>query len=1560
MYTDNFLPFHMTERDACGIGFVAHRYGERGHHVLQLALTALANHVHRGAVADDGKSGDGSGVLTHIPVELFHQEIPSLDSGTFPPEDWAVGVFFLSRELAGQKHAHRILHEVWNEMGGQIIAWRDVPVRSEVLGERARASQPEIVHVFFKRPPHIPAGGPFERALYLARRRMEKKARDANLRFYVASLSSHTMVYKGLTRADMLADFYPDLQNPQFTTAIAVFHQRYSTNTTPAWERAQPFRFLCHNGEINTLQGNIRWMHAREPLLASPRWGQVLQELLPVIDNEGSDSAMLDNVLELLVRSGRDIRHAMLMLIPEAWEHLDDYPPERRAFYHYHALLMEPWDGPAAVTFTDGRIVGTILDRNGLRPSRYVILRNGLVISASEAGAMPVEEEHIVVKGRLGPGQILAVDTHTGDILTDDQVTHLFATRQPYRQWLEEHLIRLADVRTGVRYTASAQQPDSDVPRRRLQIAFGWTAEDLAYVVRPMARDGKEAIGAMGDDTPLAALSALPRSLYHHFKQRFAEVTNPPIDPLREEHVMSLTMWLGARHNILEESPDAARLLEIHTPILTEEDMGRILALADGRALPRENTVYRQGILQAPRFIRVKRLSTLWEVNQGPHGMREALNALVLAAEKSVREGYTILILSDRGVDRHKAPLPALLATSAVHHHLIRRGLRMKVSLIVESGEIRETHHVATLIGYGASAVHPYLALAEARAYGSEEAMRHPNMSPARAEANLIQALEKGLLKIMSKMGIATLDAYAGAQIFQIIGLDHTLVEQYFPDTPNTVGGLTLDHLANRVIQWHNVAFRATVRRNLPHWGLYKPRRQGETHRFDHTTVQILHQAVRTPHVLGKGFFEGYEKYRVFVRHLQEKGPLTIRDLLHVRSDRSPISLDEVEPVESIVQRFSTAAMSHGSLSREAHETLAIAMNRLAGLIKNSDKTFPYRAASNSGEGGEAPERYGTLRNSAIKQVASGRFGVTPAYLISARELQIKMAQGSKPGEGGHLPGHKVTAEIARLRHAVEGTPLISPPPHHDIYSIEDLAQLIYDLRQIHPRADISVKLVSQAGVGTIAAGVAKGHADVILISGADGGTGASPWSSIKHAGIPWELGLVETQRVLAENGLRTRVRLRVDGGLATGRDVILGALLGADEFSFGTAALIAEGCIMARVCNRNTCPVGVATQRPELRAKFSGRPEHVMAYFLFVAQEVREHLAAMGYRRLDDIVGRSDLLEQGIRGAEAGFLDLTPLLQPVPQEHRRFTSPSPPNTEPHGLNERLLQDAQGALETSAPIVLHYRIRNVDRTIGARLAGVIAQRKGNNGLPSGTITAVFHGSAGQSFGAFNMHGMHLHLIGEANDYVGKSMHGGEIVLRPSYAAQYDSHTHVILGNTALYGATGGYLFAAGRAGERFAVRNSGAIAVVEGVGDHGCEYMTGGVVVVLGETGRNFAAGMTGGQAFVYDPRRIFPRRLNRGTVTLQRVSPELWEDLYHLIRTHHEKTGSSRAGTILRHWSSAIKEFWHVVPKGKKSLNGRSSAPSSERSSRRFRDVQGRTRRTQGEDSQDGFGYHS
>ncbi len=1467
-----------AERDACGIGFIADIYGRRSHELLRQALTAVANMVHRGAVADDGQTGDGAGILVQVPYALLAEELASLGQPVPGPGALGVGMIFLPREEAQAARGRAVIEESLREQGLTLLTWRPVPVDPAAIGPRARVSQPQIEQALIARPDGLDETG-FERRLFLARKAAERRAREEGLAgFYIPSMSSRTVLYKGLLRATQLDAFYRDLSDPRFETALAVFHQRYSTNTFPSWERAQPFRLMCHNGEINTLQGNINWMRAREPHLDSTVWGEQMAALRPVIDVSGSDSAMLDNVLELLVISGRDIRHALMMLVPEAWQNVPDLDPDLRAFYRYHACLIEPWDGPAGVIYTDGRVVGACLDRNGLRPVRYLVTHDGLVLCASEAGTLDIEESRIARKGKLGPGQMIYVDTETCQFLENDQVKRAFARRRPYRQWLGVHLRTLRDLKAGASFSTNGKGPRGSLTC--LQAAFGYTNEEITVVLRPMAQEGKDPVGSMGDDTPLAVLSKQGRPLFNYFKQRFAEVTNPPIDPLREQRVMSLHVLLGRRGSLLEESPEHARLIELPSPILQDADVAALRQTGRTADLP-----------------------ALWPVAEGAAGLERAVESLCRAAEEAVDAGASILILSDRDVSEDMAPIPSLLAVGAVHHHLIRQGKRMLASLVLETGEPRDVHHVATLIGYGASAVNPYLALATVRAIAEEKRLRNKSIGPDEAASNLVKALEKGLLKVMSKMGISTVDSYCGAQIFEAIGLQRELVDRCFTGTPLHEGTTGFERIAREVLSWHGRAFNGS-RPRLHSPGYYKYRKGGEHHAFNPPAVYALHKAVRQEGVLNGNFREGYAIYKTYAELVNNPPvPVDPRHLMRLRSDREPIPVEEVEPAESILRRFSTAAISHGAIGLEAHETLAIAMNRLGG-------------ASNSGEGGEDPDRYGTERNSKIKQVASGRFGVTPAYLMSAEELQIKMAQGSKPGEGGQIPGHKVTAEIARIRHTVPGVALISPPPHHDIYSIEDLAQLIYDLKQINPEARVSVKLVAQTGVGTIAAGVAKGYADTILISGHSGGTGASPLSSIKNAGIPWELGLAETQQTLIRNGLRGRVRLRVDGGLRTGWDVVIGALLGADEFSFGTSALIAEGCLMARVCHLNTCPAGIASQDPSVRARYIGTPEHVMAFFLFIAEEVRELLAQLGYRSLDEIIGRMDLLEP----VEDSEIDLWPMLDMTGldgDEPWRNTQDRNPLPEAHELNERIVQDAMPALEQGQPVRLSYSITNAQRTVGARLAGAIARKYGDAGLPDGTIEITFRGSAGQSFGAFCIAGMRLLLTGEANDYVGKGMSGGEIAIRPPEEATYPWHEAAIVGNTVLYGATGGALFAAGRAGERFAVRNSGAEAVVEGVGEHGCEYMTGGTVVILGETGWNFGAGMTGGAAYVLDPTGQFQGRYNPDLIYAERLQPGPEADhVRRLIERHVELTGSPRAREILEQWEAFIPQFWAVHPK--------------------------------------------
>ncbi len=1190
------------------MGFIAHLSAGPSHALLRDALTTLTQLAHRGARAADGKTGDGAGVLTQIPYKLFAREIVRHGRPPPAPADLAVGVCFLPcDDLAARAHAKKMMVSLIRQHGLEWLAWRAVPIDLDALGEHARHTRPHIEQALMARGPNVGAGDAFERALYRLRKEIERRAREERIQpLYVPSLSARSIVYKGLFVSPQLAPFYADLRDPDYETALALFHQRYSTNTFPTWERAQPFRFLGHNGEINTLQGNVAWMRAREPHFASPQWGDDVKWLSPVIDTDGSDSAMLDNALELLVLSGRDVPHALMMLLPEAWEQIADMPAARKAFYHYHSTLMEPWDGPAALAFSDGRIAGMTLDRNGLRPARYLVTEDGLVVAASEIGGLEIDPARVIEKGKLGAGQMVIADLARGKVWRNDELKDEYATRRPYQQWIDKQVRTLtknpkSQIRTPDPATCGAQSGAGEArfggipPLATLQAAFGYTDEELVVVLRPMAEDSAEPVGSMGDDTPHAVFSDFDRPLYHYFKQRFAEVTNPPIDPLREQLVMSSHMLLGQRGNLLEENSSGVRLLELSSPILSDARLMELHAL---------DAEFPQATLDAT-----------FAAREGPDALERAIIDLCARAARAVDDGQLILILSDRAVGETRAPIPMLLAVSAVHHHLLREGKRWQTSLVAETGEARDVHQFACLIGYGANAVNPYLVLASVRAMVAAGSIRDKTLTAERAEQNFIRAAEKGLLKIMSKMGISTLDAYHGAQIFEIIGLADRAVERYFSGTPSPVGGIELRDLARVVLAHHAHAFAredSTVR--LKHYGFFKFKKAGEYHAFNPSVVEALHEAVRTPDALNGHFHVAYEKYREFAALVHARPTTDLADHLDIVFDTRPIPLDEVEPVSSIVKRFSTAAMSHGALSLEAHEAIAMASNRIGAL-------------SNSGEGGEHPSRYGTERNSPIKQVASARFGVTPAYLMSAEELQIKIAQGSKPGEGGQLPAHKVSAEIAAIRHAQPGIALISPPPHHDIYSIEDLAQLIYDLKRINPRATVSVKLVAQAGVGTIAAGVAKAHADIIHISGHSGGTGASPLSSIKHAGVAWELGLAETQQVLVTNDLRARVRLRVDGGLKTGRQVMVAALLGADEFSFGAAAVVAVGCIMARACHLNTCPVGIATQRHELRQKFPNAPEWLMAYFVFIASEVRAHLAALGCRSLDEIIGRVERL---------------------------------------------------------------------------------------------------------------------------------------------------------------------------------------------------------------------------------------------------------------------------------------------------------------------------------------------
>jgi glutamate synthase (NADPH/NADH) large chain/glutamate synthase (ferredoxin) len=1420
------------ERDACGVGFVARADGVRSSDVLSMALTAVARLAHRGAASND-RSGDGAGVLTQIPHRLL---------GVGPAERVALGMFFLP---SGPAHdvALDMIEGVLVSLGMSVLGWRVVPVDGSVLGPLAAASQPAIRQLFIG-PPRGPLNSQsWERRLYLARRLIERKAAQAGLQLFVCSLSCRTVVYKALLVGTELPGFYPDLRSPLFETGIAVFHQRYSTNTLPSWPLAQPFRLLAHNGEINTLWGNRNAMRAREPALAAPVWERDVELLKPVIWEDGSDSTSLDNVFELLVRSGRDPVHALMMLLPEAWERIPDMPHALRSFYEYHAGLMEPWDGPAALAFSDGVIAGSALDRNGLRPCRYKVTRDNVVVAGSEVGIVDLDPGAVVESGRLGPGELLVVDTLRNVVLRSTDAKMEVAQRLPYRRWTARMVKQLpADV-----LALGPALPADELTAR--QHAFGYGHEDLRYVINPMATAGNDAIWSMGDDTPIAPLSRLPQTVYAYVRQRFAQVTNPAIDPLREELVMSLVMYLGRRGSLLAQRPGGRTLLRVERPILLAEEMAA-LRRAGGPDLVTLNAV--------------------WEAAAGPEELARALDTLARDAVTAVRRGATILVISDRNADKARAPIPMLLAIGAVHQSLVQARQRIRVGLVAEAGDAWDVHHFAALFGYGAEAVHPWLAFQGLR---DEE-------SSAEKYRN---AAEKGLLKILSKMGISTLQSYAGAQIFEAIGLGAEVVNRCFTGTASVIGGIGFKEIAEDVLQRHQGAGV------LPDHGRVRYRRDGEDHGWSPQLVRSLQD----------------DEYTAFADRAAARAPAGPRDLLDF-APQTPVPLDEVEPAEEIRRRFISSAMSLGALSPEAHATLAIAMNRM-------------HARSNSGEGGEDPATYitpvhgeGDRSDNRIKQVASGRFGVTTAYLVRADELEIKIAQGSKPGEGGQLPGHKVTDLIARLRHAVVGIPLISPPPHHDIYSIEDLAQLIHDLKQVNPKARVGVKLVAEAGVGTVAAGVAKAYADYVLISGHNGGTGASPLSSIKHAGSPWELGLAETQAILMRNKLRERIEVRTDGGLRTGRDIVIAALLGAEAYGFGTATVVALGCAMARQCHLNSCPTGIATQRPELRAKFKGTPEQVIAYFTFLAEQVRPILAGLGARRMDDIIGRVELLQQVERAEtpRAQLLDLSAVLA-APADRtavRRRTAAR--NIRPGivSLDEEILAHRP---ETARRV---FAIGNHHLTVGARIAGDLARAHGGAG-PGEPLRLRFHGSAGQSFGAFTLPRMHLQLEGEANDHVGKGLCGGEIVIRPFRGAAYASGPHVLLGNTALYGATSGRLFAAGAAGDRFAVRNSGAIAVIEGAGDHCCEYMTGGVVVVLGPVGRNFAAGMSNGIAYVLDERGALESRCNREMVAVSGLNTMDERALRKLIQQHFHKTGSSRARLILAHWDTYRAAFRKVAP---------------------------------------------
>jgi glutamate synthase (NADPH/NADH) large chain len=1474
------------EHDACGMGFVASIRGQKSHDILMKGLQVLLNLTHRGACGCDPETGDGAGVLIQIPHTFFVRECVKLGFALPALGEYAVGMVFLPVEKHQRLQAEGILERVVREEGLAVLGWRDIPVDASAIGRVARASQPYIEQIFVGRPTGL-TEDQFERKLYVVRKRAETEVAACDMpdsdAFYVCSLSCRTIVYKGLLLAPQISHFYGELSDPDVTTALCLVHQRFSTNTFPSWQLAHPYRYIAHNGEINTLRGNVNWMWARQSILASPLFGEDLKKLFPIIAPGGSDSANFDNVVELLFQAGRSLPHSMAMLIPEAWAGNDHMNPDKKAFYEYHASLMEPWDGPAAVAFTDGRVIGATLDRNGLRPGRYIITHDDMVVLASETGVLDIPAKEVKSKGRLQPGKMFLVDTVEGRIVSDKELKQRLAARQPYAKWLEENQITLDQLPDPSRVHGG-----NHGTLLRRQRAFGYTDEDLRMLLEPMASTGDEPVGSMGTDTPLACLSDRPQHLFNYFKQLFAQVTNPPVDSIREEMVMSLISYIGTERNILDEQPANCYTLRLPQPILTNRDLEKLRRVSRGDLL-------------------ATTIPTLFRVHEGEAGLRRGLEELCQRASLAVKSGYSLLILSDRGLDSQYAPVPSLMALAAVHNLLVREETRTQVALIVESGEPREVMHFALLIGYGASAVNPYLALESLEDLALREYLA-PGITAEIALKNFIKAIDKGLLKTFAKMGISTLQSYQGAQVFEAIGLEKELVDSYFCGTTSRIEGIDLQVLAREAQLKHEYAFRpaSDSETELAVGGNYHYRSEGEYHLLNPLTISKLQQSVR------ESSFETFQEYTDLIDQ-QSRNLCTLRGLMGLRKAEKAIALEEVEPAKEIAKRFVTGAMSYGSISQEAHETLAIAMNRMG-------------AKSNTGEGGEDEGRYprdanGDWRRSAVKQVASARFGVTANYLVNASELQIKMAQGAKPGEGGQLPGHKVDEVIARLRHSVPGVGLISPPPHHDIYSIEDLAQLIYDLKNVNPLARISVKLVAEVGVGTVAAGVAKAHADVVLISGDTGGTGASPLSSIKHAGIPWELGLAETQQVLLLNDLRSRIRVQTDGKLQTGRDVVIAALLGAEEFGFATAPLVSMGCIMIRKCHLNTCPVGIATQDPILRERFQGQPEHVINFFFFIAEQVRRYMAEMGFRTVDEMIGRVDMLEAepAVNHWKARGLDLSAILYspPVPARVRRRCVES----QDHGLQQALdhaLIDAAGeAIETRKPGHATFSIRNVDRAVGTMLSGKVAQRWGSDGLADDTICFDFTGSAGQSFGAFLAKGVTLTLQGDANDYVGKGLSGGRIVMYPPRNSGFVAEENILLGNVVLYGATSGEAFFNGMAGERFAVRNSGAAAVVEGVGDHGCEYMTNGLVIVLGRCGRNFAAGMTGGIAYVLDERGDFTgRRCNLASVDLE---PVIEASDVALLRTfvarHLELTGSSRAHFLLENWAEVLPRFIKVFP---------------------------------------------
>lgn len=1480
------------EHDACGVGFVAHIKGKKSHDHVRDALVMLENMEHRGACGCDPESGDGAGIMIQIPHEFFWEECINLDIQLPEPGYYGVGMVFLPKDETLNQICRQVIQEATEDRKMDFLGFRTVPVNKEGIGPTALSAEPEIVQFFVSRPVGVTNTEDFERKLYVLRRLIIQKIKATQeypLPLYIASLSCKTIVYKGQLTTYQVGTYFKDLRDPRVVSAFGLVHSRFSTNTFPSWSLAQPFRFLAHNGEINTLTGNLNWFYAGVRSLSSPYFTEEEMEiLLPVVDKGQSDSACLDNVVELLLHSGRSLPHVMLMLVPEAWDGNPQMDPLKKAFYEYHATLMEPWDGPAALCFTDGKVIGATLDRNGLRPLRYAVTSDDRVIVASEAGALPIDESTIIKKGRQQPGKIFVVDMEQGKIRTDEEVKGELVSKQPYGDWINKYKIKLEEL-AEPRVTFTYLSKDSVF---KYQQAFGYSREDIETILSPMATTGYEPVGSMGTDVPLAVLSDHPQHLTSYFKQFFAQVTNPPIDPIRERLVMSLATFIGNSGNILVEDQKSCHCVTLEHPILTSSELEKLRSIDTG-------------VFQA------KTLQCYFKADGKPGSLEAGLERLCRYADDAVRDGFEVIILSDRAIDSQHAAIPSLLAVSAVHHHLIKTGNRGAIGLVVEAGDVWEVHHFACLLAFGATAINPYLALASIRTL-KEQGLLDTELEWPQLRKNYVKAVCNGLLKIFSKMGISTLQSYHGAQIFEVLGIDKSVVDKYFCGAVSRIGGLTLDDIAQEALKKHWRAFAPTrnVKPILPEGGIYQWKRRGEGHLWNPQTVHLLQQACRN------NDYQAYKKYSTLINNQKER-MFTLRGLLDFAKHRNPIPLEEVEPATEIMKRFATGAMSFGSISHEAHSTLAIAMNRIG-------------AKSNTGEGGEDEIRYQKLPNgdsmrSAIKQVASARFGVTSNYLTQADEIQIKMAQGAKPGEGGQLPGHKVDEWIAKVRHSTPGVGLISPPPHHDIYSIEDLAQLIFDLKNANREARINVKLVSKAGVGTIAAGVAKAHADVILIAGYDGGTGASPISSIKHAGLPWELGLAEAHQTLVKNKLRSRVVLQADGQMKTGRDLVIATLLGAEEWGVATAALVAGGCIMMRKCHLNTCPVGVATQDPELRKLFSGKPEDIINLFRFLAEEMREIMAELGFRSINEMVGRAQFLKkrEDINHWKASKVDFSSILY-VPRNEIGQTLY---NTEEqdHGLSMildwGLIKQAKEALENKTPVFGTFKVKNTDRTIGTMLSNEISKRYGSEGLPDNTINFKFEGSAGQSFGAFNTKGISFELEGEANDYVAKGLSGAQIAIYPSKDSKLVPHENIIIGNVALYGATSGHLFVNGMAGERFAVRNSGATAVVEGVGDHGCEYMTGGRALILGETGRNFAAGMSGGIAWVYDIKGNFRINCNQEMVDLDPLEPEDETAIISLLKRHIHLTGSERATYILENWATEKNKFIKVFPREYKAV---------------------------------------